>query len=272
VLKPFRAVVFKKVTFLYLIVFLIGCDKTPSSLEICDTNPRFCADLNYDRHCDEARSELIKRRYAEANTPDDKHKFELLTSFHTYAQCIELASSIKDTKSKEKATARVNGHLTALKEINRLSKQTEDSKSPDLLFYHWSFNGNEAAIESLIEMDNKGELEDSKFQYQLATYYAKFDTESAFKKLFYALELNPAGSMPQTDIYISLTNMFYQKNDYKSAYTWALIAQQSGITNIELAPLEYQLNARKQSITNLKTKAIKMRKSIEQGKFISPYS
>ena len=260
----------KKLTSLCLITLLVGCDNAKSIREICDDDAQFCADLNTDSHCNTQRAEVILGRYAESQTPDDATKYKLLSAFHSYAKCVELAASIEHIKLKEKTTSRVNGHLTALKEINRLSKETRNSQYPHLLYYHWSRNGDEQAMQSLIAMDEKRELETSEFQYKLATYYIKFDNKLAVDKLYHALELNPAGETAKPEIYTALTNIFYQMEEFKLSYIWALVAKETGIENIDLAPLEYELTNQGKSLSELANLADNTLSSIEDGTFSSP--
>lgn len=260
----------KKLSALCLLSLLVGCDNAKSIREICDENSQFCADLNTDSHCNTERADVILGRYAESKTPDDATKYKLLSAFHDYAKCVELAASIEHIKLKEKTTSRVNGHLTALKEINRLSKDTRNSQYPHLLFYHWSRNGDEGAIQSLIAMDEKRELETSEFQYKLATYYTKFDSDLAIDKLYHALELNPAGNEAKPEIYTALTNMFYQMEEHKLSYIWALVAKEAGVQNIDLAPLEYELTNQGKSLSELANLAADTLSRIEDGNFTSP--
>ena len=260
----------KKILALTAATLIAGCDSGKSIREICEQESGFCSDLNTDSHCNTQRADVILLRYAESKNADDKTQYELLTAFHDYAKCVELAASIEHIKLKEKTTSRVNGHLTALKEIKRLSKATEYSQYPHLLFYHWSVNGKESAIDTLITMDEKGELETSEFQYKLATYYTKFNTDLAIDKLYKALELNPSGEDASPEIYTALTNMFFQLNEYKLSYIWALVARESGVKNIDLAPLEYELTNSGKSLEQLASLADKTLDDIENGTFRSP--
>lgn len=260
----------KRITLLALLVSLSGCDSGKTVREICNDHSEFCADLNTDSHCNTQRADVISLRYTESKKPDDEVKYQLLTAFSKYAQCVELASSIEHIKLKEKTTSRVNGHLTALKEINRLSRETVNSNHPGLLYYHWSVNGNEGAMDALIKLDQQGELETTKFQYQLATYYIKFNRDIAIDKLYHALELNPAGQMPTSEIFTSLTNIYYQMEEYKLAYIWALVATEAGVKNIDLAPLEYELTAQGKSLSQLDELADSTYSKVLSGSFTSP--
>ncbi len=261
---------YRTTLFLISAFALTGCDSQISVRQVCDDTPQFCSDLNTDSHCNTERSNVIIGRYIEHQKPTDNNKFKLLTDFHSYSRCVELASSIEHIKLKEKTTSRVNGYLTSIKEIKRLSNDTKNSNLPELLYYHWSYNNNEEAIYKLEKLDQQGELENSEMQFKLASYYTKVDVDLAIDKLYHALELNPPGQKPNNEIYTSLVNSFYKLEKHKQAYIWAVIARDTGVKNIDLEPLEYLLENQGKSLSQLQSLAFDTKDRVESGEFKSP--
>lgn len=249
---------------------LLGCDEQLSVRQVCEETPQFCNDLNTDSHCNAQRSEVIIGRYIENKTPTDKVRYQLLTDFHQYSQCVELASSIEHIKLKEKTTSRVNGYLTSIKEIKRLSDATKNSRLPELLYYHWAHNNDQSAIAKLEALDKEYKLENSDMQFKLASYYTKFDLDLAIDKLYHALELNPDGDIPNPEIYTALVDTFFKLDKIKQSYIWAIVAIESDVKNIDLAPLEYKLEKDGRSLDKLQSLAYATKDQIESGQFKSP--
>lgn len=251
-------------------LLLLGCDKQISVREVCDVNANFCNDLNTDGHCNAIRSEVIVKRYLENQTPSDENKFKLLVDFEEYSSCIHLASQIEHIKLKEKKNSRIKGYMTSLREIKRLIAETKDTSHPGILYYQWSHTNNEAALNKFLSLENAESMRNTQMQFLLATYYIKFDLEKTVNLLYRALELNPKDGIPNNEIYKTLVNIFYKQKKYKHAYIWALIAKESGIENIEIAPLEHMLENQGKSLVNLKKLANKTLDQIESGTFFSP--
>jgi hypothetical protein len=249
---------------------LSGCSDQLSIRQICEDHAQFCSDLNTDSHCNTERADVIISRFLESKDPNDEIRYQLLTQFHKYEKCVSLASSIEHIKLKEKTTSRVNGHLTAVREIRRLQKETINSEFPPLLFYHWSRGSNEDAINKLLELDKLYQLETTDMQLKLATYFVKFDDEAAIDKLYHALELNPSGQDAPQEIYTTLVNIFYKSKRYKHAYIWALVAKEAGNTNIDLTPIEYQLELEGKNLDSLEDLANDTLSQIKSGTFKSP--
>ncbi|MBE0364253.1 hypothetical protein PULV_a1852 [Pseudoalteromonas ulvae UL12] len=261
----------KRVAFIIAPFLLIqGCGDEVSVRDVCDNTPGMCSDLNTDGHCNVERSQVIVARHYEKAQPTDENKYTLLDNFEQYSRCIYRAAGIEHIKLKDKKTSRVNGYLTSLAEIKRLSNETVNSTYPKLLYYHWSRNGSEEAMEKLLQQEQQAAMQTSEMQFLLATYFIKFDLEKTLDLLYLALQLNPAGETVNTEIYTSLVNIFYKQKNYKHAYIWGLIAQESGVKKIDLAPLENLLQGEGKSLDALQDLADKTYDEINNGEFISP--
>ena len=252
--------------------FLIGCENQITVREVCDQNANFCNDLNSDGHCNAIRSEVIVKRYIENKAPTDENKNKLLLDFEEYSSCIHLASQIEHIKLKEKKNSRIKGYLTSQREIKRLIAETKNTSHPGVLYYQWSHTNDETALYKFLSLENTQEMKTSQMQFLLATYYIKFDLEKTVDLLYRALELNPENSQPNNEIYKTLVNIFYKQKKYKHAYIWALIAKDSGIDNIEIAPLEHMLESQGKSLNNLEKLASKIQDQVESGTFFPPGS
>ncbi|ATC95153.1 DUF2989 domain-containing protein [Pseudoalteromonas tunicata] len=251
-------------------LLLVGCDSQISVREVCEQSPLMCEDLNTDGHCNFERSDVIVARYYEKQQPTDVNKFTLLNGFEKYSKCIHLASGIEHIKLKDKKTSRMNGYLTSLKEIKRLSQETVNSQLPQLLYYHWSRNGSEQALEQLLQQENQPSMQTSELQFLLATYYIKFDLDKTITLLYRSLELYKGDKPINQEIFTTLVNLFYKQKNYKNAYIWGLIAQESGGAKIDLAGLENLLAGEGKSIESLEDLADKTLSDIQDGKFVSP--
>jgi hypothetical protein len=140
-----------------------------------------------------------------------------------------------------------------------------------LLYYHWSRNNDQSALTKLLALENDPSVtEDAEIQFFLASYYIKFDEDKTIDLLYKTLELNKAEQTPNPEIYTSLISLFYKQEKYKHAYTFAKIAQLSGITNVEIFPIEQQLTATGKSLSGLDTLAQQTYDSIQAGQFVSP--
>ncbi|SFD01313.1 DUF2989 domain-containing protein [Pseudoalteromonas denitrificans] len=257
-------------TLLLTSLVLFGCEKQISVREVCEQNNNMCSDLNVDGHCNAIRSEVIVKRFIEKQDPSDDNKYKLLLDFEEYSKCIHLASQIEHIKLKDKKSSRIKGYMTSLREIKRLNTETKNVTHPGLLYYHWTHNRDEQALEQFLALETSDSMKNSEMQFLLATYYIKFDLEKTLDLLYRALELNPEDSQPNVDIYKTLVNIFYKQKKYKHAYIWALIARESGVNNIEIIPLAQMLKSQGKSLDNLEALANKTQEEVESGKFFSP--
>ena len=159
-----------------------GCEEPVTIAKVCKETPGFCADLNKDSHCKDESAEVILKRYSEYKEPTDENKYQLLKEFETYNQCITLAAKIEHIKLKAKKTSRIDGQLTSIKEMTRLYQDTIDTNHPGLLYYHWSRNNNQGALNKLLAIeDDPSVTQSAEMQFFLASYYIKFDDEKTDK-------------------------------------------------------------------------------------------
>jgi len=253
------------------ITLLSGCEQPLTLNKICEETPGFCEDLNKDSRCRNLRTDLIFARYHEYKAPTDENKFQLLKRLESYRACVDLASKIEHTKLKEKTTSRVEGHLTSLKEIKRIFNDTKNTNHPGLLYYHWSRDNNQSAINKLLKMQEHDQVKnDPEIQMYLASYFAKFDEEKTIDLLYRVLELNKAGEQPKLEVYSSLVSIFFKQRKYKHAYTFAKVAQMSDFEDIDILPIKHEITSRGNSLSSLDKLAEQTFDEIQSGTFVSP--
>jgi hypothetical protein len=253
------------------VLLLSGCDDELTLNRVCSETPGFCTDLNKDSHCKEQRASVAIARYIEYKDPTDDNVFQLLKLFENYNECISLAAKIEHIKLKEKTTTRVEGHLTSLKEMNRIYQDTLNTSHPGLLYYQWSRNNNQTAMNKLLQMQDSPKVKsDPEIQFFLASYYAKFDDEKTINLLYRVLELNKEGDMPNLEVYTTLTSLFYKHKKYKHAYIFSKVAQLSGFNDIDLIPVTQQLLSHGSSLEPLNDLASQTFADIQAGEFVSP--
>ncbi|TMP45408.1 DUF2989 domain-containing protein [Pseudoalteromonas citrea] len=252
-------------------LLLSGCDESLTLSRVCTETPGFCTDLNKDSHCKEQRANVAIARYIEYKDPTDDNVYELLKLFETYNECVSLAAKIEHIKLKDKTTSRVEGHLTSLKEMNRIYQDTVNTTHPGLLYYQWSRNNNQTAMNKLLQMQDSPKVtSDPEIQLFLASYYAKFDDEKTINLLYRVLELNKEGHMPDLEVYTTLTSLFYKHKKYKHAYIFSKVARLSGFEDIDLFPVTQQLTSSGQSLGPLDDLASQTFADIQAGSFVSP--
>lgn len=253
------------------VIALSGCEQALTLNQVCEETPGFCADLNKDSHCKDLRADVIFARYYEYKTPTDDNKYQLLKNLEQYDKCVSLAAQIEHIKLKEKTTSRVEGHLTSQKEMTRIYQDTKLTDHPGLLYYHWSRNNSNFAMNKLLNMQDDPDVQsDPEIQMFLATYYAKFDDEKTIDLLYRVLELNPAGQQPPQEVYASLVSIFYKQKKYKHAYTFARVSQMSGFTEVDILPIQHEITSRGKSLEPLDELAQETYDSILSGEFVSP--
>lgn len=252
-------------------LLLVGCEEPLTLNSICESTPLMCSNLNTDSHCKEERANLIFARYDEYKKPTEDVKYELLKKFETYDKCVSRAAQIEHIKLKEKTTSRVEGHLTAQKEMYRLYQDTKGTSHPGLLYFHWSRQNDEDAMSKLLSMEDTPAVKnDKEIQMFLATYYAKVDSDKTIDLLYSVLELNNVGETPSPEVYASLVSLFYKQDKLKHAYTFAKVAQLSGFNDIEILPIKHKLESQGKELGPLDDLAQQTFDSVQSGKFISP--
>lgn len=253
------------------LLLLAGCEPEQQTVaQICKDTPGMCTDLNEDSHCNVQRREVIIDRVAESKLPSDKNKYKLLISFEKYSKCIELASGIEHIKLKEKTTSRVNGFLTSLREIKRLTEETVSSDDPNLLQYHWSRQQSQSHLDRFLIAEKNKQLETPELQIALASYYMKRDAKKTIDILHHALSLYPADAEVDPEIYTALTTIYYKQRNYQLSMLWALIAEDAGIERIEFSKIKTELKDLKIDTDPIESLADDTIDSISSGQFKVP--
>ena len=250
--------------------FLSACDQGLTLKSICEQTPEFCEDLNDDAWCKKERKEVIVGRYNEAKNPTDEVRFKLIMDFEKYSTCVEKASFIEHIKLKDKQTGRVKGFVTSVRELERLSKVTADSQDPNLLYWHWSRNGDEDAMSRFLGLRDSGILQTPELQFKLATYYVKFDRDLTIDTLYRALELYKEGDRINPEILNTLSTLYLKEEKFKHAYVWGKLAKEFGVSDIDLAPLRAVLKTQGVSISQLNDLASDYESALESGTFEPP--
>ena len=253
------------------LLLLAGCGPEQQTVaQICKDNPAICNDLNEDSHCNVQRADVIFDRHAEGKLPSDKNKYKLLISFEKYSKCIELASGIEHIKLKEKTTSRVNGFLTSLREIKRLTEETVSSDDPNLLQFHWSRHQSQPHLDRFLLAEQNKQLETPELQVALASYYMKRDIKKTIDILHHALSLYPADAEVDPEIYTALTTIYYKQRNYQQSLLWALIAEEAGIERIEFSRIKTELKELKIDADPIEALADDTLDSIKLGQFKVP--
>lgn len=260
----------KTAVVLLAVLALAGCKEELTVTQICSDKPGLCSDLNEDSHCNIQRREVIFERYEEAKLPSDINKFKLLIGFEKYSKCIELAAGIEHIKLKEKTTSRVNGYLTSLEQIKRLTDETVSSSDPNLLYYHWSRQQSESHLQKFLAAEQAKQLETPQLQLALASYYIKRDLAKTIQILHHALTLSPAGSKIDPEIYTILTTIYYKQGNYPMSFHWALVAENAGVERIEFALIRKELKQQQLDLQRIEQAAENTLVALELGKFVEP--
>lgn len=229
-------------TLLAFAFFLSGCEnmffgqKTIS--QICTEYPQMCKDLNSDAHCRREKAEIIRFRFANFQAPSDQLKYQLLLQFEDYKECIGKAAQIEHIKHKDKKTDRVKGVITARRQLAQLARDTESSKDPYLLHYHWSRFGRKESLHGYLVLEAAGKLNEPALQVYLAEYYVKKDLDKTVRILYHALELYKSGDEVNPEIFYSLSTIFLKQERFPRAYVWAYIAKEYGVKDLDLTAIE----------------------------------
>jgi hypothetical protein len=210
----------KLLTVLFSFLLLSSCDSKKSINELCEENPQICQEFSQDNWCKRERIDVSLARIGLKTTKKDSHKYNLLIAYESYISCMGLASQIQHIKLIEKTTIRKNNLIKAETKLAQLSAQTLNSNHPHLLYYHWTRESNKNALAKFLKLEGSDALENSLSQFQLATYYAKIDTEKTLQLLFRALELHSPNEQLIPEIFQTLATIFTNNEKPKQAYIW----------------------------------------------------
>lgn len=267
--KFFRTV---KLTAVLLVLLLNGCDNNVNLKQLCNENADICNEFSKDSWCKSQRIDVVLNRIKVKNNNLDADKYKLLIAYEGYIKCMSLASQIQHKKLKEKTTLRNNNLFKAKANLSELSEQSANSKHPHLLYYYWSRESNDLALEEFLQLEGDPILENSTAQYHLATYYIKRDSKKTLGLLYRALELHQPGTVLYPEILQTLVTIFTNKKQHKQAYIWLRtyqLLQDKPDKRIETSLNHYQKENTLDADFLDKVASTTLSK-IEAGKFISP--
>jgi hypothetical protein len=214
---------FEKLVMVLLFCTLIACENKPDFAELCKQNIKICQEFQEDSWCKRERLVVGFANLADKNDANDSNKYQQLIAYESYKKCMLHASKIEHIRVKVKKTIRINNFVKAQAKIKAIALATQNSEHPDLLFFHWSRYLNKQSLNKFIALEGSKLLEKPNQQINLASYYAKHDTNKTLNLLYHALELYPSGSTINTEIFQSLASIFTHKKEYKQAYIWSKI-------------------------------------------------
>lgn len=228
---PMRKVVFVAI----LNTILMGCDGLSglsfgpeTTTSICQQYPQLCSDLNQDGWCKHQRSDLIHDRKEELLESSDANKYRLLRAWQSYESCIELASQVEPKDNPERKTSRVEGLMTAVKEIERLSTETENSSDPFWLLYHWQERRDPYAKQKFLALEGKPEMRHPELIWALAAIYAGPDPVKSLQLMHYSLALYDKDEAPPVTHIQAMTTHYMNFKDYRNAYIWSKVQEELG--------------------------------------------
>lgn len=210
----------KILVFTLCALLLTACTDRVDVNKLCKENPGICEELTPDSWCKAERVSIIAFRVNVKNANKDIDKYNLLLAYEDYAKCMGIASQIEHIKLKEKGTYRKNNLIKAKEQLAYFTKDTLKSEHPHLLFYHWTRRADQEALDKFLKLEGTAALENSRAQFDLATYYIKRDHKKTFGLLYRSLELYDPDSEFPTEIIQTLATMHYKQKQYKQAYIW----------------------------------------------------
>lgn len=206
-----------------LFFLLSACDNKPNFAQLCEENSDICNEFEEDTWCKRERIFVGFANLHHKKEETDLHKFNQLIAYEDYAQCMSHASKIEHIKLKHKQTMRVDNTIKAKKRIFEISKATENSEHPHLLYYHWSRYINEESLAKFLSQEGSGTLENPQSQFNLATYYTKIDPQKTLSLLYRALELYQVDETINPEIFQSISTIFAEMQQAKQVYIWLRI-------------------------------------------------
>lgn len=215
---------------------LIGCDSLPTARAICLEDPQLCRGLNEDGWCQAQREKVIYSEYELKQKRTEPKIYNALVAWEGYRDCSELAGHVEMKRLKIRQSQRIGGYIRAEEAIRDLLKETAKSNHPSLLWYHWSREGNQAAYEKFVALEESGQLDTPELVLHIAAHYAGDDQEKAIDYLLKAVAMYDDEDDIDPVIFSRLTTLTYQVGDYKHSYVWALVTKErdAGTVNMKL--------------------------------------
>lgn len=265
---------FKQLCLFCIIFLLFGCDRKPTFATLCEDHPSICQEFEEDSWCKTERIAVGFSNLNHLNTPNDQNKFNQIISYENYAECMGQASKIEHIKFKDKRHKRIGNVVKAKNKINDITKQTANSKHPDLLYFHWSRHLNHHSLNAFLALENTNALETPHLQFNLATYYAKTDSNKTLRLLYHALELTNKNDHINTEIFKSISTIFADKKKQKQAYIWSKVLAIHSPNDISITSESLKQYAARFSLDDkyLDLVATATLNKIIEGKFTAPKS
>jgi hypothetical protein len=214
----------KKILGCFLLFLLLpACDNKPSFAKLCDSNAEICNEFEQDSWCKRERIQVGFANLEQKLAGSDMHQYNQLIGYEHYAKCMDHASKIEHIKLKQKQMIRVNNSIKAKERIAEISKATEKSDHPHLLYYHWSRYFNKKSLTKFMAQEGSEALDNSRSQYNLATYYTKIDPKKTLRLLYRSLVLYQEDDTIYPEIFQSISTIFLEKRQAKQVYIWLRI-------------------------------------------------
>ncbi|MFP2770843.1 DUF2989 domain-containing protein [Oceanisphaera sp. KMM 10153] len=208
-------------------LFLTACEQDRIQT-ICETTPQFCADLHEDSWCKFERSDLIRARKQQADTPNDANIYALMASLKTYHDCLDPLLAIEYTKRKERKNDKLEATIKAKTALIQLEQQTIDSDYPYLLLWHWQLRGDNKAKARFISLADRTEMQQPELQKALAELLIIRDSAAAEQALHRALSLYDAEATVDSEIIANLLTLYIRERRYRDAWIWTRVLSSLG--------------------------------------------
>lgn len=219
-LKPSKLPCTRVFCTILLVLSVNSCNDSVNLAQLCSDNKQICEEFGNDSWCKTQRIDVALNRIKVKNNNLDEDKYNLLVAYEGYIKCMEVASHIQHIKLKEKTTLRRNNLLKAKANLSLLAEQSANSNHPHLLYYLWSRESNDLALEEFLQLEGSPVLENSTAQFHLASYYIKRDSNKTLGLLYRSLELHQPGTELSMEVLQTLATIFTKKKQYKQAYIW----------------------------------------------------
>lgn len=252
-----------------------GCfDRSRSTAQICETNPKLCHKLNLnDGQCNVERAKLIRQRLTTVEKPTDLNKFDELLVTKKYAKCMELATQIEVVTLKEKKSLRTEALHHAYNSITRIEQELKASYQPSIIYYRWT-QGDKEAQEQFLKLEHTEYLNNPQLQLALATYYANKDKNKTIMALekglsFYNGDEESEERQIVTEIIKTLATVNHSVANLKLAYLWVLVGEEFGIPVVGKDKLKRLYPLTDLQINKIESTSTIVIEQIKKGNFTS---
>jgi hypothetical protein len=308
-----------------LFLILTGCQEERITLtEACEGLDGFCeAGIVADSSCKRERKTVLIQAYKleSEKTPLDQRQdlqFKQLNDLEELVACTYRQSLIEykpvalkfpalaekspeEYSPKEKTIvnkykqaivrrkqAKQKNYVHSQKYLEALANNTRDSEHPYLLYWHWSRESHEPAIEKLRKYHQEGRSFSYDMLYYLSLDYAKYDTFESKKLLLEALKAYPAdlytekseeekniaknhaqsdGKRLHYPIIRDLISLYFKDENYKASYVWALVLHRNNDESADSGMIIDYMEAKSKDKDKLYTIAARIDEGLKEGRF-----